>query len=78
MTNQYWQHIKSGETYAVQTTDDGTVVSACGPLAQDDVTEKNITGYEFDSDADLVDSLQEHQDDYKLQTWFPDSFRVGR
>ncbi len=77
MTNLYWQHSKSGETFAVVVDDNGGgVIQACGPLTHDEVTATNIATFEFDSDSELADSLNEHTDDYKLQTWFGDNYNA--
>ena len=67
MVNQYWKHNTSGETYAVQVDDQNkNVISACGPLYYKEATQANLDEWNFNNDAELVDDLNEHREDYSL------------
>lgn len=65
--NQYWRHVGSGEVYVVQIGRDkdpvDVVISACGPLYYKDVTEKNLTDWNFNNDPELRQQLNDAPDD---------------
>lgn len=66
ITNQYWQHKTSGDTYAVQVDESGAVVGACGPLYFRERTQENIDDFNFNNDQEVADDLNDDQDSYRL------------
>ncbi len=64
MVNQYWKHRTSGEIFAVQ-HENHDIVSACGPLEWREVTEANLSPWNFNSDPEVVDALGGHLNDYR-------------
>lgn len=63
--NQYMRHNPDGEVYAVQLEEGKQVISACGPLHHSEVTQENIKSYNFDSEMELVEWIQEHLDEFQ-------------
>ncbi len=66
---QIWQHITSGDRYAVHVTDNGIVTSAIGPLNDNEigVTQRNASIIAINSDADLVEDLNNNVSDYRVK-----------
>ena len=57
-----WRHLTSGERYVVDVDESGRVLKAAGPLAYSDIPQAL---QDFDSDAELVDDLNESTDQYR-------------
>lgn len=64
--NTYFQHITSGDVYAVQ-TEDNKVVSASCELHHSEVTSANIASYNFDSDPEQVHFINEHREEFRVK-----------
>ena len=66
MNSQYWRHSKSGETYAVLATEDGTAIEARGPLYYTDITEAGLCNRDAEYRHDVAEAINEDGDDYRL------------
>ena len=64
MVAQYWQHVTSGEVYAIRVRD-GHVVAANGPLHHGDTHADPADVADNGIDADLADDIDGAQDDYR-------------
>jgi hypothetical protein len=65
MAINYWQHITSGEIYAVETDDFGTVKNAAGPLHHTEYQIRPEDGM-WEWDEDTAEGIYETADEYKL------------
>ncbi len=63
-TYQYWNHKRSGETYAVG-IENNKVVEACGPLHYSDVQEYKPEEYEWD--YELAEDINGDQESYSMK-----------
>lgn len=61
---QLWQHVGSGEQFAVKVDELGNVIEACGPLYYSYV-DQALAG-DFDSDQELVDDLNSDSEHYNI------------
>jgi hypothetical protein len=66
---QIWQHVTSGDRYAVHVTDDGVVTDAIGPLndADIEIARRDPSIIAINSNAELVDDLNENTDNYRVK-----------
>lgn len=69
---QYWQHIRSGDVYAVGISSiiDGEheqswVEDACGPLHYSEVTQKNLRDANFNNDPETAEWIRENIGDFQ-------------
>lgn len=65
---QYWQHVRSGEIYAVR-MDRGRVIAANGPLDQSDCPADPTPVADNGTDPELADDINGAAADYRL--WSP-------
>lgn len=73
MKNEYWQHRKSGEVYAVLVDyqDTGPVVkAACGPLEYTEINLDLLASpyFEFNTDPELAEDLEHRAEEYRAYT----------
>ena len=63
MTTQIWQHITSGDRYAVEVDSYNQVVGATGPLHYSDIPA--VLAGDWDLDPDVTQDIREDADNYR-------------
>jgi hypothetical protein len=63
--NQYWQHIGSGEIYAIRMVA-GEIEEAAGPLYYKDATAENLRTYNFSGDPEDAAWCTQYPQDFRL------------
>lgn len=67
-THVFWQHIPTGEVYAVRLEANGLaddLTGICGPLRLDEIQPANLTKFDYDDQRDEVAWAEEHE----LRDW---------
>lgn len=61
-TYQFWQHVESGEFYAVR-REHGALTGICGPLHRGELRRENLPAFDYDDQRDDVAWAQEYEPD---------------
>lgn len=65
-TYQYWQHVRSGEVWAVS-LEDGRVVASCGPLEFAEYASHQPADYDINMEPDDNEWFAEHDTEFALR-----------
>lgn len=65
MTIQLWQHKSSGETWAVEVSEAGKVLNACGPLHHSEF-DAALAG-EVDWDVEATEDIRADADNFRTR-----------